>query len=309
MESTLDITLFRPPSPEDAQRTHELRITCDIHEYGAPDSDLRELKQDWDEINLKRNAWLATSPEDILVGYAAVIPWGKSQRFDLYVTPSRRGTELCDALLEKMEARAAEMAREQGSPLEAVSFVAATDPKGKAVLERYGYECNKHHFQMQTTFSEKPNNPKFPRSLILRTIKVGEDDEMVHDLIQTSFGRVGDARQPFEEWRSFMIREETFVPELWFLAFEDYRMVAACLCFEYEDLGWVRQLGVLDGWRRRGIGSAMLLHAFNRFYERGLPKAGLALSADNENAFKLYEKVGMRLVRQYDEYSKTFPAK
>ena len=82
-------------------------------------------------------------------------------------------------------------------------------------------------------------------------------------------------------------------------------MVGACLCFIYEPAGWVRQLGVAEGWRRRGLGTALLRHAFREFWSRGLDHVGLGVAADNERAVHTYEAAGMRRLQQYDEYQKT----
>jgi ribosomal protein S18 acetylase RimI-like enzyme len=50
----------------------------------------------------------------------------------------------------------------------------------------------------------------------------------------------------------------------------------------------------------------MLQHAFLVFRERGYNRVGLGMEAENENAMHLYERVGMRVLRQYDEYRKTY---
>ena len=58
-------------------------------------------------------------------------------------------------------------------------------------------------------------------------------------------------------------------------------------------------------WRRRGLGRALLLHAFAEFRERGLPRAGLSVdSASPTGAHRLYEQVGMHLGPRYDIYEK-----
>ncbi|MGB0387557.1 MAG: GNAT family N-acetyltransferase [Ardenticatenaceae bacterium] len=101
-----------------------------------------------------------------------------------------------------------------------------------------------------------------------------------------------------------MMRPNIFDPGLWFLALAGEELIGACLCFAYTEEGWVRQLGVTPKWQRKGIGSALLRHAFGEFKKRGFDKVGLAVEADNLNAYTLYQKVGMKRIRQYDEYKK-----
>ncbi len=83
-------------------------------------------------------------------------------------------------------------------------------------------------------------------------------------------------------------------------------LVGACLCYAYEELGWVRQLGVAASWRRRGLGSALLRHAFITFKTLGFQEVGLGVEAANPAAYAFYQKIGMARARQYDEYIKHF---
>jgi ribosomal protein S18 acetylase RimI-like enzyme len=102
-----------------------------------------------------------------------------------------------------------------------------------------------------------------------------------------------------------MQRADLYDPDLWFLALSGSEIVGVCLSFAYPDVGWVRQLAVNAAWRRRGIGTALLSHAFALFQERGYDHAGLTVNAENENALHFYRHVGLRLVHQLDEYSKS----
>ncbi len=91
---------------------------------------------------------------------------------------------------------------------------------------------------------------------------------------------------------------------LWFLAYHEDELIGAILCFEYPQYGWVRQLGVLPTWRGRGIGSALLQHCFGIFYKRGYTDVALSVESWNSDAYRLYEKVGMKRTRCYTEYRK-----
>jgi len=65
------------------------------------------------------------------------------------------------------------------------------------------------------------------------------------------------------------------------------------------DLGWVESLGACPKWRRRGLGEALLSSAFRALHQRGLRQVGLGVDAENPTgALRLYERVGMRKVRQ-----------
>jgi ribosomal protein S18 acetylase RimI-like enzyme len=48
-----------------------------------------------------------------------------------------------------------------------------------------------------------------------------------------------------------------------------------------------------------------LRDAFALFHERGYDRAGLTVDAENENALRFYQRVGLCPVRQLDEYAKS----
>lgn len=58
-------------------------------------------------------------------------------------------------------------------------------------------------------------------------------------------------------------------------------------------------------FERRGIGLALLQHAFGEYYRRGYHSVSLGVDAENlTGALRLYEKSGMHVHRQFDLYEK-----
>ena len=69
--------------------------------------------------------------------------------------------------------------------------------------------------------------------------------------------------------------------------------------------GWVRGLGVRPGWRKRGLGLALLRHAYGEMYRRGIRKVELSVDADSPTgAPRLYTRAGMRVAQRYGVYRK-----
>ena len=100
------------------------------------------------------------------------------------------------------------------------------------------------------------------------------------------------------------VRDNKHDPALTFIAFESDE-VAGVAVNRYRDIAWVGQLAVRRPWRKRGLGLALLLQAFNEFYQRGDRAVGLGVDAQSlTGATRLYEKAGMRVTRQYDTYEK-----
>ena len=70
------------------------------------------------------------------------------------------------------------------------------------------------------------------------------------------------------------------------------------------ELGWIGTLGVRPAWRRRGLGEALLRAAFAELFARGRRRVGLGVDTENvTGALRLYERVGMRPIRQNDNWS------
>jgi ribosomal protein S18 acetylase RimI-like enzyme len=63
---------------------------------------------------------------------------------------------------------------------------------------------------------------------------------------------------------------------------------------ERNGLGGIQNLGVLPGWRGRGLGEALLLQALDGFRRAGLGRAQLEVTAQNDTAIRLYRRLGFR---------------
>ncbi len=68
------------------------------------------------------------------------------------------------------------------------------------------------------------------------------------------------------------------------------------LC-DRHGLGAVQNLGVTPHHRGRGLGAHLLLAALEGFQRRRLPRAFLEVTAQNEGALRLYERLGFRKAR------------
>lgn len=301
--------IFRSPHLDDAQPTLDMMLRCDIHDSGQVDSIMEDLVNDWNNIDLNKDAWLVLTPEQNVIGYASVNPWGVDLKYDLHVDPTARDKDVIHALLSRCEARGAELANERGQTgkMKAKCYVVNVNQRAGEVLTELGFQVTKYVFNMQAQFDAPPPPAQLPTGISIRNLIPGQDDRMIYEVIQSAFERPGRTKPVYEDWRGFMLRPDIFKPDLWFLAMKGEEMVGACLCYEYSgsDEGWVRQLGVLESVRRTGLGSALLHHAFAEFYKRGLKKVGLAVDSDNLRAVRFYENVGMKQIRRYDEHVKT----
>lgn len=310
MTTAIDSVTFRPPILEDARACLELMTRRDVAEYGESDSDMDDLLYDWQTIDMQQDAWLAYTPQGDLVGYGVVLPVGAVYRYDFCADPTWEGPELGRALLARCEGRARSLLQVRGGQARVMTrtYLAHVNQQDAEIVKQAGFEAVKYHFQMYIDMKDVTAEPRWPAGITLRTVKPGEDDRSLHAFIQAAFERPGRTAQAFEDWKAFMMRPDTFKPDLWVLALEGEEIVGACLGFEYPEGGWVRQLGVSPAWRGKGLGAALLLNAFAEFKRRGFEQVGLVVESDNPTAMQFYQKVGMYCKRQYDEYVKWIEA-
>lgn len=184
----------------------------------------------------------------------------------------------------------------------------------KQLFEDFGYRYMRSSYRMMIDLPEAPPAPAWPEGLRVRTYDPERDLEEVYqadiDSFRDHFGFVEEPyAQGLERFRHFMTGYEGFDPTLWFLAMDGEQVAGLCLCrpnsYDDPDLGYVNVLGVRRPWRKRGLGLALLRHAFGEFHHRGKRKAGLGVDAENlTGALRLYEKAGMHVHMAFDTYEK-----
>lgn len=93
--------------------------------------------------------------------------------------------------------------------------------------------------------------------------------------------------------------------DLSFLAIADDEVVGVCLNAFYPDdeavtgrrEGWIASLGVIRGWRGRGLASALIAASLDAFVDAGMTHSMLGVDSDNPTgAFRLYERLGYRVL-------------
>jgi ribosomal protein S18 acetylase RimI-like enzyme len=114
-------------------------------------------------------------------------------------------------------------------------------------------------------------------------------------------------KEYLEEWVKAVLGIHLQDPNLVKVAFVDEKVVGCCVSVKklhnYEgvvmDVTWksayIWDLFVLKEYRNSGIGIALLNDAMAYLKSIGIEKVGLLVNYSNENARKLFEKLGFRL--------------
>jgi len=252
-------------------------------------------------------AWLAMVEDDrgSALAYADLAqPDREAGRIWLFLCiPERSGDdETIGAAVEWAEAttRAAE--------LHVVRAPAQPGTATARFLAANGYIAIRHSFQMRIELDDAPAEPAWPRGIAVRSLRPGEE-HAVYEASEAAFADHWDwTPTPLEEWLHHMTKSGGFEPALWLIALDGEEIAGVCICRPAPGdagLGWVRQLGVRPPWRRRGLGTALLLAAFGLFWERGVRAVGLGVDGENTTgAVDLYERAGMRVFHRFDIYEK-----
>lgn len=312
---------MRPARLEDLEAAVELFNTCSQHMVGENEVTLADVRNEWTlpEFELNEVTRVIDTPEGDIVGYIEVWDieetpvriwvWGR-------VHPAYEGMGIGSRLMEWAENRARKAIDRVDGDLKVVmrSGIFSTYQPAIKLLQDRGMKPIRNFLTMAIEFENSLPNPKLPAGLKIRSI-TGNNElrEIIHAVDDAFKDHWGYVEQPFEQefqrWLHFTENDETFDPTLWFLAVDGDEIAGFSLCrpesrFDPE-LGWVSTLGVRRPWRRRGVALALLQHSFGEFRRRGQKGAALGVDAESlTGATRLYEKAGMKQIRNFVDYEK-----
>ena len=244
---------------------------------------------------------------DIQPPFVQVMSWG-------IVPQEEQGKGIGSALHAWMEPRARQAIAK--APEDARVFLLQSlfdqDEAGQSFLMNHGYEQTRHFWRMVTRLDGTPPTPVWPDGIVVQTVDLRESLEAPYRTLDEAFsdhyGHVaGDIEQRVEQQRHNLENNPDYSPDLSFLAMDGDQIAAVCMCSPQSGMdttcGYVNGLGVLRPWRKRGLGLALLHHAFGAFKQKA--KVGAALHVDAQSltgATRLYEKAGMHVDQLTHEY-------
>lgn len=305
----LEKYFLRRPVKDDIHQVLELMRRCDERDVGFADSDLEDIQDEWRICNPAQDAWLAINAQAQIQGYGAVIPCDSGRQLNIYDDPGTEQTDLFLGLLILCEKRAVNLIQEHAKAGQDLILTHAAESAEYQIkiLEEAGYSLAQHVFNMHMDLGQDLPAAQMPADVTLRTAHQGQDEHQLFELIEGAFDWRERQSRTYEEWQVFMLQAENLDYDLWLLAEHEKQIIASCLGYAYDDMGWVRQLAVKKEWRGKGIGQALLLEAFNIFKQRGFAKAGLAVESSNPNACQFYERTGMTQAVHLMQFSKPVP--
>lgn len=290
---------FRPAVPDDLGVAAEIFAAEEEAIRGETQWTRDALAEWWRMVDHEHDAFLAVAERPCAIG----VLLRRGDVCDAFgaVAPGFWGRGLGAATLERLEGRA----RELGAPrLDHGAYV--ENARGRALLERSGYRVARRYHTMEIELDDPPPEPRWPPGLRVATFSE-EDAVAFHATLTEAFADEWHfVPTSFEQWKALRLDPPETDTSLWFLV-RDGDEVAAVVRVDAEraGAGWIGAIGVRKPWRGRGVGRALLLHAFGELHRRGLRRARLGVDSQNATgATRLYERAGMHVVHEDVVYEK-----
>lgn len=181
-----------------------------------------------------------------------------------------------------------------------------------AVAAARGYVLWRSSFTMRLELgSDPPEASPTPVGLEIRPYTDQDADQLlsaVNDIFEADPFFVQMTRAQFQ---ANYVAKPGMNHILWLLAWADEKIAGFALGFSESHgddcVGELRSVGVRPGWRKRGLGEAVVRRTLRQLHEQGLRSVTLGVDASNETqAVRLYERVGMRVVARQDNWALDF---
>jgi mycothiol synthase len=265
-------------------------------EWGAPDIDVF-----WRRALGDGRAWIVETGDGEAAAFAMLRVHDAEAICWAAVHPDFRGRGIATAVLAHVEAEARRSGARQ---LKVGTFV--EDASADELFRRLGYHEERHFFHMRLDLDKDPPLASWPPGISVSPFRP-EDARAFHSTLGEAFAdEWGFMSVPFEEWKRTRLEAPNTDTSLWFVARDGDEIAGVARCNLGKDGGgWIGALGVRKPWRERGIGLALLRHAFAEFQRRGESHVNLGVDAENPTgATRLYERAGMRVLNEDVVYGK-----
>ena len=312
---------LRPYSGEaDLHPIAELLNRCETVDQIGNWWSLDELRHELDgpDVDQGRDICLVEEANGALIGFAMLWHRHQSERANagvwFNVDPAARGGDVAVQLLEWAEECMREIGRERGVGAVVGARPRVDETERIEALRRRGFTIARYYLEMGRPLDEPISEPQLPTGFALRHLAGKEEVAAWLEAYHQSFIDHYDHHHMTVEQR------------LHWMSFSDYRLerdlvaiapdgtvAAFCWCGIHPEEnahsgrsdGWIHILGTRRGFRKIGLGRAMLLAGLRALKAEGATTALLNVDADSPTgAGRLYESAGFRPLHTFVQYRK-----
>jgi len=294
----------RRPTPADVPAILALVHASDIAVIGVPDFTAEEVRErlTGPHTDMAVDSWLALDEAGAIVGWTFPqnVGAGDSDLLEVFSHPER-GRPAIRPLLALIMGRMVERAAQFGHERYQVRAVAIpTERYYIDALIEAGFVFHRQYARMQMPLDDvSPIPPEPPPGVVVRPVRHDDEDDLraLHAVIEEAFRDTDHLAVGYETWWAEVANESSVSFDEWFAAEVDGRVVGALQSSDSgidDNEGWVKRLAVLQAYRKRGLGEALLRRAFAVYKAKGRSHAGLGVDLENPTeAVRLYLAVGM----------------
>lgn len=220
---------------------------------------------------------------------------------DNYVHPAYRTPEVCDFVLDWWEARSMQRFGTKDDDLPRWFWREAYDWQKEKIefLESHGYEPGRYYDEVAADLSNPLPVISLPDGLTCRTWESAplEDSRVVHN--EAFADHWGSQPRSAKSWTElvtdFHLARASFV--VYDAGAPVSYLLSSAFPHDFEDKGrreaWIEGLGTIRSHRKRGIASALVVLAMDRFKRLRMEYAVLGVDTENSTgAYGLYEALG-----------------
>jgi ribosomal protein S18 acetylase RimI-like enzyme len=203
--------------------------------------------------------------------------------------------------------------RQQGEPGILSSGCREDDPACQELMKAHGFApSDQRWLTLSRSLRRAVPPPELPPGFYMRHVKDEREVEMLVELHRAAYG----SQDMTVEQRLAMMRLPEYEPTLDLLVETPAgRSVAFCLCTishaenarTRRQVAWLDPLGTHPDYRRRGLGTAVLLEGMTLLKERGLSQAMLRMDSRNAAMQYLVEALNFEIYSTHLCYQKSVP--
>jgi mycothiol synthase len=307
------------PTMEDAERAADLANSYYEYAVGERPIEAENLRTAWTSpgFDLPSSARAVVDSANRWVGFANL--WNAAAPHvepgvTLWTHPDLPGLpagDIAKTLATWAETRAREDLSKAPEDAEVVLGMEIPEAykETNSFLEDHGFKVNRLFFRMIRDLTPPLPAGEIPAGYRLET-HADRDSliDIVHCLEKSFVDHYGyvamDTAERLKRWEHGIQGNRHYDPTMWYLALAGDTIAGICLCdpttTEDPRMGYVAVLGVTREHRKKGLGSALLRHAFLEMAKRGQERVSLGVDGESlTGATRIYENVGMTRDQTY----------
>lgn len=264
-----------------------------------------------------RNFRLWRDKQEKLIGFSQLFISEQNEEIEGYlyfdVYPTHRGI-LEASILEWSKQRMGEIAKNPSLPLKLITRSSNNRNERCLFLEEQGFTTERHFLTMACSLNQAFSADNLPTGFRLQQLSGEGNIKAWVEMFNESFIDHWDHHPLTISTAESWLKNPHYKPELnWVAVAPDGTFAAFCVGYinEAENAhtghkdGWVKLLGTRRGFRKLGLGRAILLACMKQLQAVNIEQIKLGVDAQSlTSATRLYEAVGFKKVNTWLSYVK-----